>query len=359
MGETALPPATWPIVGHERHVERLRQMVLRSQFPLAILVTGAPQVGRKALANQFAAAALCADATNGNPCGRCRTCTRIAAGSHPDVALWSLERQEIESGASKSAALTIESVRRIAASTALRPHEGGRRFIIIEDADTLGDAAQQALLKTLEDSPAFATIILIATSASSMLETVRSRCTEVALQLVPTAEIASRLDHPDRASIAALAAGRPGWAIKASRVPEWLDHERESISAIESWLRMPSAERLVEAYRRGDLYLRDEAAGRSSGDKRESRVVRYREKAITDLNRISLTWRDIALTRAGLPQFAFDPGNADRLVNGSSAVLADWYRALTATRQCIQDLTGNIRPRLAMQAMVNRWPTLS
>jgi DNA polymerase-3 subunit delta' len=332
---------SWPIIGHAHQVERLRRMVVADQFPLAILMTGAPHVGRSALALQLAAAALCPNASDGIPCGDCRTCRLVAGEKHPDVETWNVERQERESGASKSGTMTIETVRKVAASTALRPYEGARRFIIIDDAETLGEPAQQALLKTLEDLPAYATIILVATSAGAMLDTVRSRCAEIALQLVSTSEITVALDTPEAESVAALAGGRPGWAITAINDPDWREKQAEAVENLEAWVRMSKGDRLVEAYVRGD------------------RFVRHRRQALGDLDQLQLMWRDIVLTSAQLPQFAFDPGRAERVIQCSTADVSDWHRALAATQQCIRDLTGNIRPRLAMQAMVNQWPTLS
>ena len=197
MVRPAAQSGSWPIIGHAHQVERLRRMVIADQYPLALLMTGAPHVGRKALALQFAAAVLCPNASDGIPCGECRTCRLIEAGKHPDVEIWDIARQERESGASKSGSLTIETVRKVASSTALRPYEGARRFIIIDEAESLGEPAQQALLKTLEDLPAYATIILIATNAGAMLDTVRSRCTEFAQQLVSTGEIAAALGYSE------------------------------------------------------------------------------------------------------------------------------------------------------------------
>lgn len=340
MIESSPAPQTWPIIGHAHHVERLQRIVRRNQYPFAILLTGAQRTGRRALATQFAAAALCPAAREQIACGECSTCARIAAGTHPDADFWSVERQERESGSSKSAALSIETVRRIAATTSLRPVEGAHRFIIVDDADTLGDAAQQALLKTLEDLPEFATIILISASAGVMLETVRSRSMELALQLIPTAVIAAGLGGPDAEEIAALAGGRPGWAIQAHREPDWLAAEIESLKALESWVGMSKAERLTEAYVRGDEFTRN------------------RRKIIADLDQVQLMQRDVILTATNLSQFAFNASLATRLIRRLGGGLPEWRRALIGTRQCVQDLTGNVRPRLAMQAMVNRWPTL-
>jgi DNA polymerase III subunit delta' len=341
MMDSAPSPLTWPIIGHTHHVDRLRRIVRYRQYPFSILMTGAPRVGRKALATQFAAAAICPAGHEQIACGECQTCSRIAAGTHPDVEFWSVERQERESGSSKSAALSIETVRRIAATTSLRPVEGAHRFIIVDDADTLGDTAQQALLKTLEDLPSFATIVLIASSAGAMLETVRSRSMELALQLIPSAVIAASLGGPDAVEIGALAGGRPGWAVQAQNEPEWRAAQIESLNALESWLRMSKTERLVEAYIRGDEFARN------------------RRQTVADLDQLQLIQRDVILTASDLPQFVFNATLATRLVQRLGGGLPEWRRALVATRQCVQDLTGNVRPRLAMQAMVNQWPTLS
>lgn len=340
MSEIVTQARDWPVIGHGHHVARLRRIIARGQYPLALLITGAPQVGRKTLALHFAAAALCPNSTDGVACNNCSTCSRISSGSHPDVEIWSIDRQEREDGASKSAALTIETIRKVSASTALRPHQADRRFIIVDDAETLGEAAQQAMLKTLEDLPAFATIVLIATSANSMLETVRSRCNEIPLQLVPTEIISAHLDHPDRAAIAAGAGGRPGWAIRAMENPEWLSQQVASIDELTAWMRLPTVDRLIEAYVRGDRFSRD------------------RRRSLDDLDRIQMIWRDAALASSDATKFAFDPVRAQSLIAGTGARLNDIHRAMRATRQCMRDLNGNIRPRLAMQAMVNQWPTL-
>ena len=190
-------------------------------------------------------------------------------------------------GASKSAALTIETIRKVSASTALRPHQADRRFIIVDDAETLGEAAQQAMLKTLEDLPAFATIVLIATSATSMLETVRSRCNEIPLQLVPTEIISAHLDHPDRAGIAAWRrrptwlGNRAQWRIRSGSSSRW----PESMNWT-AWMRLPKVDRLIEAYVRGDRFSRD------------------RRRSLDDLDRIQMIWRDAALSSSDATKFA-------------------------------------------------------
>ncbi len=341
MSGIATGPITWGLVGHAAQSRRLHRFVSTGQYPPAILITGSAGVGRKALAQAMAKAAICPERPTGEFCGTCSVCIRIDHNNHPDVQIWSVDRQEVETSASKSASLTIETVRRLAASTALRPQEANHRFVILDDAETLNDPSQQALLKTLEDAPAFVTIVLIASSSAVLLDTVLSRCVEIPLQLVPTVQIQGHLNNPDAATIAALAAGRPGWAISAAADPKFLSDEQEAVSALESWIAMPRRDRLVEAYKRGDRYL-----------KADKRAI------LQDVSRLQIIWRDVALAAANLTSSAYDPERSRRIQAREPITLEQAYIALAATCTCHNDLIRNIRPRLAMQSMVNQWPIL-
>lgn len=331
----------WPIIGHQHQISRLRRMIEKSSYPLAMLITGVPGVGRRKLAETFAAASICQNATNAVPCGTCQDCHRIASGAHSDVSIWSVARQDIESGVSKSGAMTIETIRAISASTALRPRDGSRRFVIVDDADTLGDAAQQALLKTLEEVPTFVVMILIATKPDEMLDTVQSRCVEIPLQLVPTATIEAALEAENRERIARLAAGRPGWAIAAATDSAVLETEVQRVEAIEQWIAMSRPDRLIRAYQRGDRFLRQ------------------RSQSLNDINAARIVWRDLLLSTIPALEGTVDPTRLNRVAPGSNLTTAVALVALKATEQCYLDLVRNVRPRLAMQAMVNQWPILS
>jgi DNA polymerase III subunit delta' len=331
---------TWNLIGHEAAVGRLRQMVTVNRYPPAILITGSPGTGRATLARRFAAASLCPNAADGNPCGTCAICERIDHNTHPDVTIWSVAAQEIERGANKSGAMTIETVRAISAATSLLPRDAARRFMIIEDADTLAETAQQAMLKTLEEVPGYMTIVLIATRASSLLETIRSRCVEIPLQLVPTAQIEAALDHPMAGEIARLAVGRPGWALRAASNPGELEAERSRVAGVEQWLGMAERDRLVEAYVRGERFLRDRAA------------------LMADLATAHIAWRDLLFTALGASDLAIDPDRKSRLLARPDLDPSTALRALCATERCSRDLLSNVRPRLALQSMVNQWPIL-
>lgn len=341
--------SSWPLIGHESSIERLRQMAANSQVPTALLFCGPASTGRVATAMEFARALLCPSAVVGRPCGSCSGCRRVSSGNHPDIDAWDLARQEREKGESKSGALTIDTIREIVASATLRPYESARRVIILDGAETLGETAQQALLKTLEDAANYVSIILVTTAAEAILGTVRSRMVELPFQLVPTAEIAAgiRRLHPhakDVDEIAQLASGRAGWAVDMIDSPAKLEAEREAIAEIEGWIAASRRDRLVEAYRRGDSLVR----------KRVSPQAEQRS-----LDRAVLVWRDLLLDANGGGDLAFDSARARRLIPSSRIGTRDLYQALEACRQCQFDLSHNLRPRLALELMVNRWPILS
>lgn len=332
--------APWPVIGHAGAIRTLRQMILADRFPPAILITGVPGSGRLTLARTFVAAALCEHAAVGDPCLTCDQCRHVLAGTCPDVSEFSLARQEIERGANKSGTLTIETARAISSASSLLPRDASRRFVIIDDADTFAETAQQALLKTLEDVPGYLTFILIATHSAALLETILSRCVVVPLQLVATSDIAASLSGPDAAEIARLANGRPGWALTAQKQPAVLQLERERISAIERWIAGNERERLVIAYQRGEQFQRERA------------------EILADLDTVHIIWRDLLFARIGATDLMIDRDRPTRLLARATIEPLSMLQAVGATERCSQDLQRNVRPRLALQSMVNQWPTL-
>jgi DNA polymerase-3 subunit delta' len=146
------------------------------------------------------------------PCGACRSCDQIARGQHPDVVTLSPEGNSIK----------IEIVREVQSSLALRPVEARWRIAIILDAHRLTGAAADATLKTLEEPPATARLILTASATEAVLPTIVSRCQTIALRPVPITTIQTMLEthnglSPDQAElIARLSGGRPGWALRAA-----------------------------------------------------------------------------------------------------------------------------------------------
>ena len=144
---------------------------LNERFPQTVLLSGDDPAALKALANVLAAGILC-EGAGSHPCGSCLPCRKVEQGVHPDLMI-------VDEG---EAELKVDLARQIKAENAIIPNDGERRVTVIHHAQNLNPMAQNALLKELEEPPAYAFFILTAEQPDSLLQTVRSRCTKFALE---------------------------------------------------------------------------------------------------------------------------------------------------------------------------------
>ena len=151
-------------------------MELPEPLSHAYLVTGGGGESRSALIRRLTAAYLCEEGSPGGgrrPCGRCRPCRKVSAGIHPDVSrtVPAPDKKEI----------AVDQIRALRSDAYIRPNEGRRKVYIITPADAMNGAAQNALLKVLEEGPAYAAFLLDAARPGKLLDTVRSRCEPLCL----------------------------------------------------------------------------------------------------------------------------------------------------------------------------------
>lgn len=214
-----------PLVGQNQAVELLTQAVIQNRLAPAYLFAGPDGVGRSLAARCFVAQVFCADIATQQ-----QVQNRVLLGNHPDL-LW-VEPTYLHQGQLLSAAeaaeaglkrkapplIRLEQVREIARFLSRLPLEAPRSVVVIEQAETMAEAAANALLKTLEE-PGLATVILIAPSTESLLPTLVSRCQRIPFyrldiegmaQVLQQTGYAEIMQHP---SVLALAQGSPGAAI--------------------------------------------------------------------------------------------------------------------------------------------------
>ena len=144
---------------------------LSKRLSHAYIIAARPDAGFER-ATLLAQEMLCGGAPP-RPCGACRDCRKVRQGIHPDVLI--LARQTDDKGKPKRE-IYVDQIRELAAAAPVLPGEAERKVFIIRDAGSMNPAAQNALLKLLEEPPSFLSFILIAEGADQLLETVRSRC---------------------------------------------------------------------------------------------------------------------------------------------------------------------------------------
>lgn len=167
---------------HQGAWAQLARQIERDRLPNGLLLVGPAGVGKQQLAERVVASLLCQDlGTGAAACGSCRGCTLRKAGHHPDLVLAQAEEGK--------ATLGVDVVREFNRKIFLTSSHGQGRLGFMPAADSMNIAAANALLKTLEEPPSGATLILVASSLANLPATIRSRC-----QLVPVS-----IGEPDTA----------------------------------------------------------------------------------------------------------------------------------------------------------------
>ena len=166
------------ILGHEQIKDHFRNAVQTGKVSHAYILSGEAGMGRKSLANAFALNLLCEKGLP-DPCMQCHACKQVLAGSHPDLIYVTHE---------KPASIGVDDIREQINDTILvRPYSSYYKIYIVDEAEKMTVQAQNALLKTIEEPPSYAVILLLTTNPDAFLPTILSRC--VHLKLKPLKDV--------------------------------------------------------------------------------------------------------------------------------------------------------------------------
>ena len=248
----------WDLVGHEWAVDMLMKHVINETMRHAYLFCGPPGLGRRTLALRFAQALNCTTPSDGGiPCGTCRDCKGMAAIQHADLTVIQAE--------SEGGVLKVDQIRETRRTLTLKPYMSKFRAAIFLRFQEANDNAANALLKTLEEAPSYAVLILTADTPEQLLPTIVSRCEVLRLRPLSIDEIRKDLESRGVQSeqarlIAHICGGRPGYARRLMEDNALLDSREERLNDL---LTLLSASR-VEKFSYADKLARDKDSMRQA-----------------------------------------------------------------------------------------------
>ncbi len=330
------------MIGQRRLLEKLGAQAVRGDVAQGYELSGPRSIGKHTVALRLAQTLNCsAEPRASGGCGTCLNCTKIEKGIHPDVLV--IERQvDLEKRGDRKN-ITIEQIRAMQQDLALRPLEGRKRIVIIDDAAELSEHAEVALLKTLEEPPSHAVLLLVTPTPSRLLETIRSRIQPLPFRLVARAEIEEALAKrfgPTAAKYAAVAAGKPGIALTLASD----EASRTVRSALEKEFYDLVASRLTERFAWAADLAESERDTQRRNEQIESRLVQWGELL-----------RDAAVVAAGAPERATRPertAQTNKLAAGvAQRELIDLAQSFERWRRDVVETTVSARMLLELLAL--------
>ena len=328
-------------VVNQHHAILLLRSAVRAARPAhAYLFVGPAGTGRRLLALAFAEFLNCERPADGDACGACRACRRIAEGNHPDVRVLDIAngRYLVPVGREyKGREIPIDQIRALKQDAYFPPYEGRTKVYVIADAELLSLGAANSLLKVLEEPPPNVIIILIAEATVPLPATITSRCQFVRCALIPTAEIERVLVErrgvaPERARVlAALAAGRIGRAMVWAQSGEVLERRDGFLSLL---VQLETADPLARLDAAEDL---------------------AKEKdTLSEVLEIAALWyRDLAIWKETQDQALIVNLDRRAAVAHWAAALSwdDLGRRLAAVAAARDSLERNVQPRILLESL--------
>lgn len=361
----------WEPLEVSRIVTGLARQIASGEVAHAWLLLGPAGSGKRPTSVAMAAAIQCPEQP-GVGCGRCSTCLRVLRHRHPDV------HHIIPEGP----LIPVDVIRESVIPEASRsPFEARMKVFIVEEAERMNPAAQNALLKTLEEPPGDTVFILISDREEELLETISSRCRVVRLEAVPEQRIVELLTRQGVTDESALIAARVSdgdleralsvatddatgkrrrlWLSIPHRLSspvDALDAAAEILQEVKIGLQDLEAAQKVESQELADILgeRRGTAAARNALAKKHKRELRRREEELLGeaLQTVASFYRDVLVLRSGGAEAVSNIDIMDDLEGWVSAEVDD-RSLLRAAERCVDTratFASNANPTLAMEA---------
>jgi DNA polymerase-3 subunit delta' len=327
--------SNWDLTGHEWAVDMLKKHIVHGTTRHAYLFSGPPGLGRRTLALRFAQALNCPTPLEaGIPCGVCRDCKQIESMRHADLTIIQSE--------SEGGILKVDQIREVRKTLVLKPYMSKYRVALFLRFHEANDNAANALLKTLEEAPSYAVLILTADNPEQLLPTILSRCEVLRLRPlsveVVQRELESRgLENSRAKLIAHISGGRMGYAIRLIEDDSLLEWREERLDDL---LKLLPASR-VEKFAYADKLARDKDSMRQT----ITFWLSY--------------WRDVMLRTA---QVETPLVNVDRNVEIEDLAgrmdLSSARNVVGGLESALEKLERNVNPRLLAEVLLMDLPKI-
>ena len=217
------------MIGHEEIIRHLQNAIKTGKISHSYIFAGEPGSGKRLLAGIYAMTLQC-EAGGENACGKCESCKRAIGKNHPDIIMVKHEKPNT---------ISIDEIReQVVNDVDIKPYSSPHKIYIIPDAEIMTPQAQNALLKTIEEPPEYAVIMLLTSNIDGLLPTIRSRCVRLDLKVVDDGLVKKYLmEHlhiPDyQAEIdASFAHGSIGKAKEAATSQEFADITQKALKIL-------------------------------------------------------------------------------------------------------------------------------
>lgn len=330
----------WNIIGHEHSIDILRRMLASQQVRHAYLFSGPPRIGKSLLAHRFAQTLLCTGGPDPrvaplNPCNTCLACRKVLHGNHPDI--------HVVTKAPDKQFIVIEQIRALQNDAARRTLEGRRNVFLIPDAHQMNVQAANCLLKTLEEPEPDVVLLLTVPEPGLLLPTIISRVQQLPMQLLTTTKIRQALvedweaDPKEADLVAALAAGRMGWAVQAMEDEEMMEERK---AQLEGLAKLPTLNKVQ----------RFDFVQRLAGDS---------ERARETLELFLLWWRDLVLASNSCLDLTVNVDMRDLLKTQASKILPNQAQQMVRSiLKTLEALEQNVNTRMALEVLMLDMPTI-
>ncbi|MCR5104521.1 MAG: DNA polymerase III subunit delta' [Eubacterium sp.] len=168
------------IIGHEDIISHFRSNIEQNKVSHAYIIGGEDGSGKSVLAHSFAKALQCENGGS-ESCGECKSCKQAESGNHPDIIYVTHEKPNT---------ISVEEIReQVVDSMQIKPYSSKYKVYIIKEADRMTESAENALLKTIEEPPEYAVILILTSNVEKLLPTIRSRCVTITTRPIKEKDI--------------------------------------------------------------------------------------------------------------------------------------------------------------------------